>query len=109
MKNITGPSTRKSQPPVNHVFVDLENVKTIDGSVVGGKNLTFHLILGPQNKKPDVDIVETLLAPEPGAALECGIGSNFCLGAPGRMPGPRGAGILPAACNSQVSQRQKEE
>jgi len=23
--------------------------------------------------------------------------------APGRMPGPRGAGILPAACNSQVS------
>lgn len=47
--------------PVNHVFVDLENVKTIDGSVVGGKNLTFHLFLGPQNKKLDVDIVEKLL------------------------------------------------
>ena len=48
--------------PVNHVFVDLENVKTIDGSVVGGKNLTFYLFLGPQNKKLDVDIVETLLS-----------------------------------------------
>jgi hypothetical protein len=33
----------------------------------------------------------------------CGTGSNFGLEAPGRMPGPRGAGILPAACNSQVS------
>ena len=47
--------------PVNHVFVDLENVKTIDGSVVGGKNFTFHLFLGPHNKKLDVDIVEKLL------------------------------------------------
>ena len=34
---------------------------------------------------------------------ECGTGSNFCMEAPGRMPGPRGAGILPAACNTQVS------
>ena len=47
--------------PVNQVFVDLENVKSIDASVMGGKNLTFHLFLGPQNKKLDVDIVEKLL------------------------------------------------
>lgn len=46
---------------VNHVFVDFENVKTIDGSVLGGKNLTFHRLLGPQNKKLDVDVVEKLL------------------------------------------------
>ena len=46
---------------VNHVFVDFENVKTIDASVMGGKNLTFHLFLGPQNKKLDVDVVEQLL------------------------------------------------
>jgi hypothetical protein len=47
--------------PVNHVFVDLENVKSIDVTVVGGKNLTFHLFLGPQNKKLDVTVVEALL------------------------------------------------
>ena len=33
---------------------------------------------------------------------ESGDGSNFCLETPGRIPGPRGAGILPAACISQV-------
>jgi len=38
----------------------------------------------------------------------CGIGSNFCMGALGRMPGPRGAGILPAACNGQVSRVRKK-
>lgn len=47
--------------PVNHVFVDLENVKTIDTTVLGGKSLTLHLFLGPQNKKLDVDVVECLL------------------------------------------------
>lgn len=48
--------------PVNHVFVDLENVKTVDTSVVGGKHLIFHLFVGPQNKKLDVGLVECLLA-----------------------------------------------
>ena len=47
--------------PVNHVFVDLENVKSIDASVIGGRNLTCHLFLGPQNKKLDVEVVERLL------------------------------------------------
>lgn len=47
--------------PVNHVFVDLENVKSIDATVIGGKNLTLHLFLGPQNKKLDVEVVERLL------------------------------------------------
>ena len=65
-------------------------------------------------------VFHTDLSTRTRAALECGIGSNFCLGAPGRMPGPRGACIaqvfgdsqlgyprcapvLPAACDSQVS------
>lgn len=43
------------------MFVDLENVKNIDASVVAGKNLTFHLFFGPQNKKLDVEVVEVLL------------------------------------------------
>lgn len=47
--------------PLNHVFVDLENVKSIDATVIGGKNLKMHLFLGPQNKKLDVDVVEQLL------------------------------------------------
>jgi len=47
--------------PVNHVFVDLENVKTVDASVVLGRNLTFHLFFGPHNKKLDVVVVEALL------------------------------------------------
>jgi hypothetical protein len=47
--------------PTNHVFVDLENVKVIDLSVIGGKNLILHLFLGPNNKKLDVEVVELLL------------------------------------------------
>jgi hypothetical protein len=47
--------------PVNHVFVDLENVKSIDATVLGGKHLRLHLFLGPQNKKLEVEVVEKLL------------------------------------------------
>jgi hypothetical protein len=47
--------------PVNHVFVDLENVKSIDVAVTGGRNLRIQLFFGPRNKKLDVDVVEKLL------------------------------------------------
>jgi hypothetical protein len=47
--------------PVNHVFVDLENVKSIDAAVIGGKHLRLQVFLGPQNKKLDVEVVEKLL------------------------------------------------
>lgn len=47
--------------PVNHVFVDVENVKVIDPEVIGAKNLRLHLFLGPQQKKLDVEVVEKLL------------------------------------------------
>ena len=55
--------TTESPPyqPANHVFVDFENVKTIDLAVVSGKNLTFHLFFGPQNLKLDIALVECLL------------------------------------------------
>lgn len=49
------------QEPVNHVFVDLENVKTVEVSVFERKNMTFHLILGPSNGKLDVGLVEKLV------------------------------------------------
>jgi hypothetical protein len=47
--------------PVNHVFVDLENVKVIDPAVIGGKNLMLHLFLGPHQMRLDVEVVEKLL------------------------------------------------
>ena len=47
--------------PLNHVFVDLENAKSIDATVLGGKNLKLHLFLGPQNKKLDVEVVAKLM------------------------------------------------
>ena len=50
-----------SHAPVNHIFVDYENVKQVDLSVVGRKGFIVHLFLGPQNKKLDVATVERLL------------------------------------------------
>lgn len=47
--------------PVNHVFVDVENVKVIDPAVIGGKNLMLYLFLGLQQKRLDVELVEKLL------------------------------------------------
>lgn len=41
--------------PVNHVFVDFENLKTIDGDALGRKHFTSHLILGPGNKTLPVE------------------------------------------------------
>jgi len=48
-------------PPVNHVFVDFENLKTIDGDTLGRKNFTFHLILGPTNKTLPVEAVARMM------------------------------------------------
>lgn len=47
--------------PVNHVFVDFENVKKVEVSILGRKNYIVHLFLGPLNKKLDVEVVERLL------------------------------------------------
>lgn len=47
--------------PVNHVFVDFENLKTIDGDTLGRKNFTFHLILGPTNKTLPVEAVARMM------------------------------------------------
>lgn len=47
--------------PLNHVFVDFENIKTIDGDTLGKKNFTFHLILGPTNKTLPVEAVARMM------------------------------------------------
>jgi len=48
--------------PVNHVFVDFENVHEIDPALIGAKATAFTLLIGPENKKLDLDVVEQLLA-----------------------------------------------
>lgn len=48
--------------PLNHVFVDYENVQALDLGVIGGKGVTFTLLVGPQKKKLDVELVEQLFA-----------------------------------------------
>ncbi len=47
-------------PPVNHVFVDFENVHKIDLSVIGKKAVNLILLVGPKQTKISVDLVEKL-------------------------------------------------
>jgi hypothetical protein len=46
--------------PVNHVFVDYENVHEIDLTLIGSKTVTFTLLVGPARKTLDVALVEKL-------------------------------------------------
>lgn len=48
-------------PPVNHVFVDYENVHTVDPSIFGTKTVHLILLLGAQKAKFDATLVEQLL------------------------------------------------
>ena len=48
-------------PPVNHVFVDFENIHEIDLAVIGTKTVHFTLLLGSRQTKLDVALVEKLL------------------------------------------------
>src|SRR5437879_3147172 len=47
-------------PPVNHVFVDFENVHKIDLAVIGSKAVSFTLLVGPRQTKLDTSLVEKL-------------------------------------------------
>ncbi|MCW1884855.1 PIN domain-containing protein [Luteolibacter flavescens] len=47
--------------PVNHFFVDFENVKEKDLPVLGREDHIVYLFLGPLHKKLDVGMVERLL------------------------------------------------
>jgi len=48
-------------PPLNHVFVDFENVHQIDVSVIGTKSVNFTLLLGAKQTKIDAKLVENLM------------------------------------------------
>lgn len=47
--------------PVNHVFVDFENVQAIDPACIGAKAVSFVLMVGAKQTKLDLDVVEQLL------------------------------------------------
>ena len=56
-------------PPVNHVFVDFENVHSVDLAVIGSKTVHLTLLLGPRQTKLDVVLVEKLLQHAPTVQL----------------------------------------
>jgi hypothetical protein len=57
---MTNPST--IAPPMNHVFVDFENVHQVDLTLIGAKSVSFTLMVGPKQTKLDSDLVEKLMA-----------------------------------------------
>src|SRR5258706_4981457 len=60
MKNSIPIMTNDLPPPVNHIFVDFENVHKIDLAVIGSKAVSFTLLVGPRQTKLDVTLVEKL-------------------------------------------------
>lgn len=56
-------STASAHPasPINHVFVDFENVPKVDLTILGSKAANFTLLLGPRQTKLDVALVEKIL------------------------------------------------
>jgi hypothetical protein len=48
-------------PPLNHVFVDFENVHEIDTSVIGSKSVKFTILIGAKQTKLDAGLVEKLM------------------------------------------------
>ncbi len=48
-------------PAMNHVFVDFENVQTVDLALIGSKGVSIKLLLGANQTKLNLDLVEQLL------------------------------------------------
>lgn len=48
-------------PPMNHVFVDFENVHHVDLSLIGAKAVSFTLLVGAKQTKLDTALVEKLM------------------------------------------------
>jgi hypothetical protein len=49
-------------PPMNHVFVDFENVHQVDLTLIGAKSVSFTLMVGAKQTKLDSDLLEKLMA-----------------------------------------------
>lgn len=55
------PADPESPTPLNHVFVDFENVHQIDLSMIGAKSVVFTLFVGAKQTKLDTTLVEALM------------------------------------------------
>jgi hypothetical protein len=55
------PMANDLPPPVNHVFVDFENVHEVDHANIGSKAVHLTLLLGSRQTRLDVSLVEKLL------------------------------------------------
>ncbi len=55
------PATTEPAPPLNHVFVDFENVHEVDVSVIGAKAVSLTLLLGARQTRLEVGLVEKLM------------------------------------------------
>jgi PIN domain-containing protein len=53
--------TANLPPPAHHVFVDFENVHTIEPAMIGNTAVSFTLLMGPRQTKLDATLVEQLL------------------------------------------------
>ena len=61
-RNIMSTTSAHPASPINHVFVDFENVPKVDLTILDNKAANFTLLLGPRQTKLDVVLVEKLLA-----------------------------------------------
>jgi hypothetical protein len=48
-------------PPMNHVFVDFENVHEVDPAVIGAKSVSLTLLVGARQTRLDAAVVEKLM------------------------------------------------
>jgi len=56
----TTAATRLS-PPMNHVFVDFENVHEVDPALIGARSVSLTLLLGARQTRLDAALVEKLM------------------------------------------------
>ena len=49
-------------PPMNHVFVDFENVHHVGSSLIGARSVSFTLLLGAKHTKLDAELVVRMMA-----------------------------------------------
>lgn len=54
-------TTTNVSSPMNHVFVDFENVHQVDLAVIGAKAVTLTILVGAKQTKLDADLVIKLI------------------------------------------------
>jgi hypothetical protein len=58
---MTATAATRISPPMNHIFVDYENVHEVDPALIGAKSVSLTLLLGARQTKLDAALVEKLM------------------------------------------------